>query len=126
MSLSIFVKTAGLSVAAALVAFALYGTDLLFLAKALAVAGGFSIAFTIVYPHLRGVKKGDRVTVLGSGIPMILGLGRSGFALTDSGLHKEVRVKLDDGKEAIGIVESYGGVISPPKVRILYEEKLVE
>ncbi len=85
-----------------------------------------SIVFTIFYPHVRGVRRGDRVTVVGSGLPLFLGLGRSGFALNDSVLHKELRVKLDDGKEAIGVVESYEGVLSPPKVRLLYEEKLVE
>ncbi|VVB98424.1 Uncharacterised protein [uncultured archaeon] len=126
MSLSMFVKTAGLAVAAAFVAFAFYGDGLLFLAKALALALGFSIVFTIFYPQLRGIRRGDRVAVVGSGLPVLFGLGRTGFALNDSGINKEVRVKLEDGKEAIGIVESYEGVLSPPKVRILYEEKLVE
>lgn len=126
MSVSTFVKVLGLSIAAALVSFAVYGTDMLFLAKALALATGFSIAFTIFYPHMRGVRRGDRVVMVGGGLPMLLGIGRSGFALNDSVLNKEVRIKLDDGKEAIGIVESYEGVLSPPKVRLLYEEKLVE
>lgn len=126
MSVSTFVKVLGLCIAAALMAFAVYGTDMLFLAKALALAAGFSIAFTIFYPHMRGVRRGDRVVMVGSGLPMLFGLGRSGFALNDSVLNKEVRIKLDDGKEAIGIVESYEGVLSPPKVRLLYEEKLVE
>ena len=59
-------------------------------------------------------------------MPTIFGLGRTGFALGDSALNREVRVKLDDGKEAIGIVEGYEGVLSPPRVRLIYEEKLVE
>lgn len=127
MSLSMFVKVTALSIAAALVSFAVYGTDLLFLAKALALAIGLSIAVTVFYPHLRGIRRGDRISVVGNGgIPLILGLGRTGFALSDGILHKEIRVKFDDGKEAIGIVESYEGMFSPPKVRLLYEEKLVE
>lgn len=126
MSFSLFVKTAAISVALALGAFAAYGSDLLFLAKGIALAVGFSIVFTISYPQLRGIRRGDRVSVVGGGIPLLFGLGRAGFAITDSCLHKEIRVKLDDGKEAIGIVESYEGVLSPPKIRLIYEEKLVE
>lgn len=127
MNIGTFLTTAGLSIAAAFAAFALYGGDFMFLAKALALALSFSIVFSISYPHLRGIRKGDKVAVVGSGgLPMLFGLGRTGFALSDSGINKELRVKLEDGKEAIGIVESYEGVLSPPKVRILYEEKLVE
>lgn len=126
MSISMFAKTAALGIAAALIAFALYGGDLLFLAKALALALGFSIVFAIFYPQVRGIRKGDRVSVVGGGLPLLFGLGRSGLALDDSKVNREVRVKLEDGKEAIGIVESYEGILSPPKVRILYEEKFIE
>lgn len=122
MSFSMFLKTTALCVAAALVGFAFYGDELFFLVKALALAFGFSIIFTLLYPHIRGIKKGDTLSIKGAGFPAFLGFGRIGFALTDSLMNKEVRVRLDNGKEAIGIVESYEGILSPPIVRILYEE----
>lgn len=125
MNVSLFLKSAALCIAAALIAFAFYGTDLLFLAKGIALALGASIVLAVVYPHLRSIRRGDRVSLVKNNMPAIL-FGKAGFALNDSALHREVRVKLDDGKEAIGIVESYESVLSPPKVRIVYEETIME
>lgn len=125
-----FLKTTGLCVAIALVFFAFYGNDLLFLAKALALAIGFSIAFTIGFPYVRGVRKGDKVQINGmaQNMPNFISwfAGRSGLALTNASLNKEIRIRLDDGKEAVGVVESYENLFSPTKVRLLYEEKIVE
>ncbi len=126
MGISIFIKTAALGVAAALLAFALYGTDMLFLAKGIALALGFSIVFTVFYPYLRGIRKGDRISVNGAALPRIFGFGMSGFALSNGALNDEIRIQLDNGKEAVGIVESYESTFSLPRVRILYEEKLTE
>ena len=125
-----FLKTAGLCIAIALVVFAFYGNDLLFLAKALALAIGFSIVFTIALPYARGVRKGDKVQINGmaANMPNFISwfAGRNGLALTDASLNKEIRIRLDDGKEAVGVVESYENLFSPTKVRLLYEEKIVE
>lgn len=126
MGISLFLKSIGLSVAIAFIAFAFVGSGLLFLAKALALALGVSIVFALVYPHVRGIKKGDKISVITNNTHFIFGFGRTGFALDNSGLHKEVRIRLDDGKEAIGIVESYESIFSPPKVRIFYEERFIE
>lgn len=127
MTITTFLKTTALCVAAALVAFAFYGNDLLFLAKALALAFATSIVFTLAYPHIRGVRKGDKVFIVGGNTPLLFSfMGRTGFALTDSRLNREIRIRLDDGKEAVGIVESYDSILSPPKVRLLYEEKVIE
>lgn len=126
MSFSIFVKTIALAIASALIYFAVYGTDFLSLAKALAFAIGLSLVITLFYPHIRGIRKGDRISVINNNVPFLFGLGRTGFALMDGSLNKEIRIKFDDGKEAIGIIESYEGIFSPPKIRLLYEEKIVE
>ena len=126
MNVWLFIRSAILCTAAALIIFAFYGTDFFFLAKSVALGIGVSIIVSVFYPYLRGIKRGDRVSVVRNNMPVILGFGRLGFALTDSGIHKEVRVKMDDGKEAVGIVESYESVLSPPKVRIIYEERMME
>ncbi|MBU0586835.1 hypothetical protein KJ780_04940 [Candidatus Micrarchaeota archaeon] len=125
MNLSIFLKCTAVGVALALLSFAFIGDDLLFLAKGLALVLGISIVIAIAYPHLRGVRRGDRVFLIKGG-RSLLGFWKSGFALQDAQMHKEIRVRLDDGKEAVGVVESYEGLFSPSKVRIVYEEKLVE
>jgi len=129
MGFSTLLKTTGLAIALALAAFAFYGSDLLFLAKALSLALGASIAFNLALPYVRGVKKGDRVSIVGGSTPMLLPwMFRGGTALTDGKINKEIRIRLDDGKEAYGVVESYDTLLPPlpPKVRILYEERMME
>lgn len=93
--------------------------------KILAVGTAGSIAVTAFYPEFRGVKQGDAVSVVAdTAVPSIIGrIGRA----ADSGRKREqIKIVLPNGSEAIGIVENYGGLISHPKIRILYEEKLVE
>lgn len=125
MNISLFLKILGLCIAAALIIFVVYGTDLFFLVKTMALAIGLSIIINVFYPFIRKIKKGDRVLIVGNDIPFF-SLGRKGFALNNSELNKEIRVKLDDGREAVGIVESYEGMFSSPKIRIIYEENIVE
>ena len=82
---------------------------------------GASILIAYFWPSLRGVKRGDYVSVVRGNMPRIF--GSVGTALTDAKLGKEIRVKLDSGKEIVGILESYSGILSKPKVRLLYEER---
>ena len=126
MRLGLFFKLFVISLACSLAAFALLpNSSLLFLAKTFVLGVGISIVVSIVYPEVRGVKKGDMVSVvLSSSVPFLI--GRVGRAISNARKNSEVRVRFDNGEEAVGIVESYSGLISPPKVRILYEEKIVE
>lgn len=127
MDIRLFSKLLAVGVAAALLAFAFFGADLLFLAKGLALAVGLSLLAAIFYPQVRGVRSGDRVMIVGnSAFPGFLGMGRAGFAMNSGTLKKEIRVRMDDGQEAIGVLESYAGAISPPRVRVIYEEKIIE
>lgn len=130
MGVRTFLKSTGLAIAAALVAFAIFpGSDLLFLAKALAFALALAIVFNVAYPYVRGVRKGDKVSVVegaqGAQLLFFPFMSRSGFALTDGRQNGEIRIRLEDGKEAVGVVESYESIFSPPKVRLLYEERIV-
>ncbi len=100
------------------------GMGLMGLLKLIALSTGISILASIVYPHLRGIRKGDKVVLTSPNIPFIF--GRDGKAKTGARLNQEIRVEFFDGREALGNVEGYEGWFSPPKVRLLYEERLVE
>jgi hypothetical protein len=122
------IKTTLFFCALGLVCFFLFGRDIFALVKFISLSIALSIITIILYPHVRGVKKGDRVLVIGTSmpIPLLNLIGRSGIALNDSKVGSEIRVKLDNGLEVFGIVESYEGFFQPAKVRVVYEEKPVE
>ncbi|MDO8554123.1 MAG: hypothetical protein Q7S22_04920 [Candidatus Micrarchaeota archaeon] len=124
--IAIFGKLLLVSLAIALVTFALLPeAGFLFLTKIIAFGIAISIASSLIYPELRGVKKGDPVSVVtSSSIPALI--GRVGRALSNGKKSSEIRVRFDNGEEAMGIIEGYAGFISPPKVRILYEERINE
>ncbi len=120
----LFIKLFFASLVVSLVAFALApNTDLLFFLKATALGTAISIITTFIYPEVRGIKAGDSVSVVvNSALPSLI--GRSGLAISNGRKNHEIRVRFDSGEEAVGVIESYGGIISPPKIRLLYEEKL--
>lgn len=93
--------------------------------KLMALGTVISIGTATLYPEIRGVKQGDPVSVVtGSNIPGII--GRVGRAMAYGRKNEQIKIVLDNGSEIVGIIENYGGLISPPKIRIVYEEKLVE
>ena len=115
-------KVFALLFAASLIYFALGPeTDLMLLAKLLALSAGASIVFMVVYPQARGIKKGDTVVIMGGPFSMLFGLGAR--ALSKAKIGDEIKVKLPGGGEAIGVVEAYEGLLSPPKVKLVYEVK---
>lgn len=124
MRLMLFIKLFFLSLMISLIIFAITpSSDLLFLAKAVALGTAISIATTFFYPEIRGIKTGDSVSVVvNSALPSFI--GKSGWAISDGRKNTEIRVRFDGGEEAVGIIESYEGIISPPKIRLVYEEKL--
>jgi len=108
--------------AVSLIAFALDpGMGLLTLAKFLAASFGVSLLYVLGYPHLRGVKKGDTVQIMKGALPQFLGF--TGIILNDGRIGDELRVRLSRGREAIGILESYQGLFSHARVKLMYEEK---
>jgi hypothetical protein len=126
MRIAMFFKLMLVSVCASLLAFALVpGMDVVEALRMLALGTVLSIAATAVYPEVRGIREGDTVSVVSdSGIPSII--GRLGTAAADARKNDQLRIMLGNGSEVTGVVESYTGIISPPRIRIIYEEKLVE
>ena len=126
MKISLFFRLFVLSLAISFIAYAVnHEAGLSYLAKSIALGLGISIIVSYIYPELRGVCKGDSVAVvLSNSMPFLV--GRVGKALSNARKNTELRIRFDNCEEAVGIVESYEGFISPPKVRIIYEEKIIE
>lgn len=126
MRITMFFKLMILTVCISLLSFALLSdATLIGTLKIFAIGTVISIAATVVYPEVRGVKSGDDVSVVrDSAIPAII--GKLGTAAGNGRKNDQIKIVLDNGSEVLGVIESYTGLISPPKVRIIYEEKLVE
>jgi len=125
MKIVLFAKVFFILLLFSLVFFIFTQTDLLGLAKMLAASALLAVLFAFVYPELRGIKHGDTVMVISSDSPYSI-LGRFGTALNNAKKNSEIKIRLADGSEISGIVESYEGVLTPPRVRAIYEERLVE
>jgi len=107
------------------IAFIFLEIDLLTLLKMTAGATVISVVFSIAYPELRGVKGGDTVMIVTTDNPLTL-VGRFGKAVDDGKKNATIKVRLKDGNEMVGIIEEYSGIITPPRVKPVYEERLVE
>lgn len=102
------------------------GVELLTLAKMVAGSFGVTILFVLLYPQLRGVRKGDKVQVTGFAGQMenpIMNLfGAIGISLVDCKMGDDIKVKIAGGRQAIGVLESYEGLFSPARVKLMYED----
>ncbi|HLD59851.1 MAG TPA: hypothetical protein VI912_02585 [Candidatus Bilamarchaeaceae archaeon] len=124
MRLMLFIKIFLVLFSASLLYFGLWPeVTFIELIKLIAVGMAISILTSIVYPEIRGIKTGDLVAVVNNSIVPIV-IGKSGIALEQGKRNTKIRVQLSDGSEGLGIIESYEGIVSPPKIKILYEEKL--
>jgi len=126
MRAALFFKLLLASVCLSLVYFGLVpGVSLLELLKLVALGTVASVAVSVIYPEVRGVKAGDPVAVVtDAAIPSIF--GKQGLAASSGRKNDQIKITLGNGAEVIGIVESYPGIISPSKIRVIYEERLVE
>ncbi|MBI3588612.1 hypothetical protein HY095_05435 [Candidatus Micrarchaeota archaeon] len=94
------------------------------LAQSIALALGVSIIFSFAFPHLRGIRRGDRLVAamarthspMGDAFPSLdsvvvvaLGSGRVG---------QKIRVALGNGRSAEGAISSYAGTFSLPSLQI--------
>lgn len=122
----IFFKSVLLFTAAALIIYAVVpnaGID--FLLRALAFAFGSALLMPFIYPHIRGVRKGDNVRLVLSEkeLPFSMLHARSdAIASSNARLGKRMKVKFGDGSEEECVVVSYAGLFTPAKVRILERE----
>ncbi len=126
MRLMMFFKLMVISLCTSLLAFALLpGSSVMGTLKIMAVGTVLSIGVTAFYPEFRGIRAGDTVSVVtDSGIPAII--GRLGTAAASGKKNQKIKIMLQNGTEVLGVVESYTGMISPPRIRLLYEERLVD
>jgi len=126
MRLIIFAKLMLVLGCASLLFFVFYPeSTVMLLLKLLAGSAVLSVVVSIVYPDVRGVKTGDTVSVVsGTGVSLLL--GRLGRAMEQGRKNNKIKVRLDNGNEVIGVVETYDGLITPPRIRLIYEERLVE
>jgi|FaiFalDrversion3_1042247.scaffolds.fasta_scaffold01359_5 membrane protein implicated in regulation of membrane protease activity len=111
-------------VAISLLAYGIFSLSFDNLLRMLAVSLGISLLFLIFYPRLRGVRKGDEVVVVThSYVPSFL--GRKGKIVKIAKNYVIVELE-ESGKEVTGVIESYEGLLSPPRVRIIYEEQIIK
>jgi len=121
----IFFKAILLFTAAALIVYAVTPTGIDVLLKLLAFAFGSAILSPFVYPHLRGVRKGDSVQAMLSEqeLPFNLFYRRSDAVAMSSGrVGGVIKIAFNDGSEEEGVVVSYAGMFTPAKVKILQKE----
>ncbi|MCX8200038.1 MAG: flagella basal body P-ring formation protein FlgA [Candidatus Micrarchaeota archaeon] len=122
-NIRVFIGTFLVSFALALVVFALWPeADLMLLLKMLALALGITLLSPFWYPHARGVKKGDAVTIVSN----TMGGWLRGEALEDGRLGQEIRVLTENNKEIKCKISSYAGTFSRAKVKVNDEEQIVE
>ena len=122
MRLWLFLKVFAICTAAALIYAAAFAGDItLGLLVRLAAADlGVSLLVAMVYPQVRGVKAGDMMLLISDeGIFSI----RTAVALEGKRLNETIRLSLPDGREAIGMVESYAGIITPARARLMVESQ---
>jgi hypothetical protein len=126
MRIFLFFKLIIAALCVSLLAFALVPeVGLMGALKTMALGTVLSIAVTAYYPEFRGIRAGDTVAVVNdSNIPSLI--GRPGTAAANGKRNEQIKIVLPNGNEVLGVIESYTGLISPPKIRVLYEEKLVE
>lgn len=126
MRILLFSKLMVLALCISLLSFGLLpGATIISTLKLMALGTVASIAVTAFYPDIRGIKAGDRVAVVAdSAVPGIL--GRFGKAAANGRINDHIKISLQNGSEVLGVIESYTGLVSPAKIRVLYEERLVD
>jgi hypothetical protein len=125
MRLVMFGKLMLISICLPLLYFGLVsGVGVIECLKLMAIGIVASVGITVVYPEIRGIKNGDMVAVVSDAlIPSII--GKPGTAAADGRKNQKIKVILDNGAEVLGLIEEYTGLISPPRIKLIYEEKLV-
>lgn len=101
------------------------------------LAAGFSLGIlsVIVYPHLRGIKKGDIVTLASANIQtnipqvfqLVLGqlFSTTATAAKDGKKGEIIEVIMEDGSDQKAMIINYVGFFSPAEVKILKPPQVV-
>lgn len=123
MLIGTFGKLLVLFTAVALMAWGMTpGATLGWLAKLLAIDLGAALFVPLVWPHVRGIRKGDKLVVTEeqskAKIMALFGLF-NGKAIDDGRINGVIKVELFDGSVAFGTIVKYEGFLSNAEVRIL-------
>jgi hypothetical protein len=128
MALPLTLRVLLLSTAASLLAYFAFPIALITLAKLLALSLAMTLLLPVVYPHLRGVRRGDMVMAINppqrAGMLQIpipfLQFGGGTFMALDSGrIGSRVRVSMPDSTWRDAEIVSYSGFLQPARVRLL-------
>lgn len=92
------------------------------LLKLLALALGITLLSPFWYPHVRGIRKGDLVSIMSDTLPGRL----RGEALEDGKQGQEIRILTEQGKEIKCKIVSYAGTFSRAKVKVKDEGQVIE
>jgi len=121
----LFFKAFVLFTAAALIIYSVTPTGVEVLMKLLAFAVGSAILTPFIYPHLRGVRRGDAVRAVLSEQELPFNLFHKRWEAVAKGsgrIGSVIRIAFEDGSEEDGVVVSYAGIMTPAKVKILKKE----
>jgi len=135
MGLPLFLRVFLLSSSLSLLAFALLpDVDMWLLVKLLALSLGITLIIPVLYPHLRGVRKGDVVQAVNAPmrsflpIPFLSAFSMGGqFISLDNGrIGSRIKVAMPDGSWREALVLSYSGLFNPARVRLLEAEHTIK
>ncbi|RLG20393.1 hypothetical protein DRN67_00090 [Candidatus Micrarchaeota archaeon] len=104
------------------------------LVKLLALSLGITLIIPVLYPHLRGVRKGDVVQAVNAPmrsflpIPFLSAFSMGGqFISLDNGrIGSRIKVAMPDGSWREALVLSYSGLFNPARVRLLEAEHTIK
>lgn len=126
LNFRVFGSTFLVSMAVAFIVFALIpGSDLILLVKLIALALGITLLSPLWYPHMRGVKAGDRVIITNPS-PFIKIKSRYGIAQDNGRKGSVITVITEDGQEVKCEIVSYASTFSKAKVRVSDDAQVVE
>jgi hypothetical protein len=131
VSLSLFFKSVVFYFAAALIVYAVSPYDGLdVLLKLMAFALGASLLTPMIYPHVRGVRKGDEVQVelaRGRSMPGLLKFffqAGGGVAMENGRVGGKIMVMMNDNSIRRCVIKSYAGFFKPAQVKLIEKEEL--
>jgi len=127
MLFGFFIKTLAVFTAAALLIYGITSSASLgYLAKLVAIDLGLSIITLVVYPHFRGIKKGDRIIVSDEKTLLLLFGFTNGIAITDGRINDFVQFELIDGTTGIGKVSRYEGFLTSAEIKVMEKNVKIE
>ncbi len=92
--------------------------SLSYLLKLFALNWGITLVSSIIWPYIRGVRKGDPLLVRDEEIPILFSFPNA-VALSNGRLKGYVEMKLVDGTVGIGKIIKYQGIINNAEVELL-------